>query len=153
MWLAQALSDSAGSPLEMFSVRGDGLTTATTDKTDVSAFVATASVAAYSGTVMEVQTTGTTAGSGFMLFHVGVGSGRGVVPVLCLCVCGRVCGGSSVRCFGEGCQADCVACVYVCVLSWLPFCFVLVAWVCAVGVRPRRTRRRRILRSRCGATV
>ena len=71
MWWVQALSDSAGSPLEMFSVRGDGLTTATTDKTDVSAFVATASVAAYSGTVMEVQTTGTTAGSGFKLFHVG----------------------------------------------------------------------------------
>jgi hypothetical protein len=93
MWLAQALSNSMGSPLEMFSVRGDGLTTATTDKTGVSAFVATASVAAYSGTVMEVQTTGTTAGSGFKLFHVGVGSGRGVVPALCLYVCGRVFGG------------------------------------------------------------
>jgi hypothetical protein len=68
----QALSDSAGTPpLAMFSVRGDGLTTAMTDKTGVSAFVATASVASYVATVMEVQTTGTNAGSGFNLFHVG----------------------------------------------------------------------------------
>ena len=57
--------------MEMFSVRGDGLTKATTDKPDVSALVATASVASYVGTVMEVQTTGTAAGSGFKLFHVG----------------------------------------------------------------------------------
>ena len=73
----QALSDSAGAPLEMFSVRGDGLTKATTDKPDVSALVATASVASYVGTVMEVQTTGTTAGSGFKLFHVGGERGVG----------------------------------------------------------------------------
>ena len=68
----QALSGS-GTPLETFSVRGDGLTKATTDKTDVSALVATASAASYVGTVMEVQTTVTTAGSGFQLFHVRVG--------------------------------------------------------------------------------
>ncbi len=81
----QALSDSGGTPLEMFSVRGDGLTTATTDKTNVSAFVATASVASYVGTVMEVQTTGTNAGSGFKLFHVGgerAGCGGAVVAMV-----------------------------------------------------------------------
>ena len=61
----------------MFSVRGDGLTKATTDKTGVSAFVATASVAAYSGTVMEVQTTVTAAGAGFKLFDVGGERGVG----------------------------------------------------------------------------
>ena len=85
----QALSGS-GSPLEMFSVRGDGLTKATTDKIDVSAFVATASVASYVGTVMEVQTTGTTAGSGFKLFHVGgerAGCGGAVVAMVVWVVC------------------------------------------------------------------
>ena len=64
----------------MFSVRGDGLTTATTDKTNVSAFVATASASGYVGTVMEVQTTVTTAalGGSFKLFHVGVRLGGSV---------------------------------------------------------------------------
>jgi hypothetical protein len=61
----------------MFSVRGDGLTTATTDKAVVSAFVATASAGAYAGTVLEVQTTGTAAGGGFKLLHVSLGLGGG----------------------------------------------------------------------------
>ena len=62
-----------GAALEMFSVRGDGRTAATTDKAGVSAIVATASAASYVGTVLEVQTTGTAAGGGFQLFHVRVG--------------------------------------------------------------------------------
>ena len=71
----QAVNDE----MEMFSVRGDGLTTATTDKTVVSAFVATASAGAYAGTVLEVQTTGTAAGGGFRLLHVSrvLGGGLG----------------------------------------------------------------------------
>ena len=97
----------------MFSVRGDGLTKATTDKTGVSAFVATASVAAYSGTVMEVQTTGTAAGSGFKLFHVGgergVGvSGRGGGGGGVVVGVGVVGGWFSARCLGESFGADCV---------------------------------------------
>ncbi len=69
----QAVNDE----MEMFSVRGDGLTTATTDKAVVSAFVATASAGAYTGTVLEVQTTGTAAGGGFRLLHVSIGWGGG----------------------------------------------------------------------------
>ena len=77
-YLLRALTDAGGSHAEMFSVRGDGLTTATTDQAGVSAFVATASGAAYAGTVMEVQTTGTAAGGGFRLLHVSRVLGRGV---------------------------------------------------------------------------
>ena len=87
----------------MFSVRGDGLTTVSTDKTEVSAFVATASVADYVGTVMEVQTTGTAAGSGFKLFHVGDGWGVGELCRGCWCEWGIGVGGGSLsaRCLGE----------------------------------------------------
>ena len=61
----QAVNDE----MELFSVRGDGLTTATADKTSVSAFVAKASVTEYVGTVMEVQATNST-GENFYLFKV-----------------------------------------------------------------------------------
>ncbi len=71
----QAVNDE----MEIFSVRGDGLTTATTDKAVASAFVATASAGAYTGTVLEVQTTGTAAGGGFRLLHVSLGWGGGWV--------------------------------------------------------------------------
>jgi hypothetical protein len=99
--------------VEKFSVRGDGLMTATTAEAGVSAVVAHATHATYAGTVMEVQTTGTAAGSGFKLFHVGgergVGvSGRGGGGGGVVVGVGVVGGWFSARCLGESFGADCV---------------------------------------------
>jgi hypothetical protein len=57
--------------VEKFSVRGDGLTTATTAEAGVSALVAHAANAAYTGTVLVAQTVhSSTNGAGFYLLRV-----------------------------------------------------------------------------------
>ena len=59
-----------GSPVEMFSVRGDGLTTITTGEVNVGALVAQSSNVNYSGVVLESKTTAASGGPGFLLFKV-----------------------------------------------------------------------------------
>ena len=54
----------------MFSVRGDGLTTITTDKPSVSAVVARTSSIDYSGVVLRAQTTIAVGATSFSLFKV-----------------------------------------------------------------------------------
>ena len=69
----QALSDSGGStPLEMFSVRGDGMTTATTDKSDVTALAAVAMHPSFasSSPVLHARTSTAAASAAFFLFKV-----------------------------------------------------------------------------------
>ena len=61
----QGFADS----VEKFSVRGDGLTTATTAEADVSAVVAHAAHVAYTGDVLAAQTT-RASDAGFWLFKV-----------------------------------------------------------------------------------
>ena len=65
----------------MFSVRGDGLTTATTDKAGVSAVVAHATHGAYTGDVLVAQTT-MASDDGFHLFKVR-GGARACACVVC----------------------------------------------------------------------
>ena len=55
--------------MEKFSVRGDGLTTATTAEVGVSAVVAHAAHATYTGSVLVAQTT-MASDAGFWLFKV-----------------------------------------------------------------------------------
>ena len=59
-----------GSPVEMFSVRGDGLTTITTGEVNVGALVAQSSNVNYSGVVLESKTTAASGGPGFLLFKL-----------------------------------------------------------------------------------
>ena len=54
----------------MFSVRGDGLTTATTDKPNVSAVLAQASSASYTDVVLHSQTTTALTLANFYLYKV-----------------------------------------------------------------------------------
>jgi hypothetical protein len=55
----------------MFSVRGDGLTTVTTDKSGVTAVLAQASNSAYTGIVLQSKSTVAAGSAGFYLFKVG----------------------------------------------------------------------------------
>ncbi len=73
-YLLRALTDSAGTPAEMFSVRGDGLTTVSMTAAGVSALVAHATHATYTGDVLVAQTT-MASGSGFWLLKVGAAAG------------------------------------------------------------------------------
>ena len=54
---------------EKFSIRGDGLTTATTAEADVSAIVASAGHSSYAGVVFEARTT-QSVNTAFLLFKV-----------------------------------------------------------------------------------
>jgi hypothetical protein len=93
------LVQASAAAVDKLVVRGDGETTVTTADAGVTAVIAQASAASYTGTVMEVQTTNTAAGSGFQLLHVGVGSRQevgaavGFVGYSCVCACagGRAC--------------------------------------------------------------
>ena len=88
--------------MEKFSVRGDGLMTATTAEAGVSAVVAHATHATYAGDVLVAQTV-RASDAGFHLFKVRAGVVSG-----CSCVCARErlrgaragagCGGRPVRC-------------------------------------------------------
>ena len=95
-YLMQALTGSGSlSALEMFSVRGDGRTKSTTDRQSVSAVIADASHASYSGVVLEARTSASGAGAGFSLFKVWLRAGRvgcvsgarGVWRLTRCCVC------------------------------------------------------------------
>ena len=68
-FIAQART-SLSSAVEMFSVRGDGMTTAATDKPGVTAILAQASSSAYSGVILQSKSTITSASSTFYLFKV-----------------------------------------------------------------------------------
>ncbi len=59
----------SSSGVEKFSVRGDGLTTATTAEAGVSAVVAHAAHGSYAGSVLVAQTA-TSSDAGFWLFKV-----------------------------------------------------------------------------------
>ena len=88
--------------VEKFSVRGDGLMTATTAEAGVSAVVAHATHATYAGSVLAAQAV-RASDAGFYLFKVRAGLVSG-----CPCVCARErldcvragagCGGRPVRC-------------------------------------------------------
>ena len=88
--------------VEKFSVRGDGLMTATTAEAGVSAVVAHATHATYAGSVLAAQAV-IASDAGFYLFKVRAGLVSG-----CPCVCARErldcvragagCGGRPVRC-------------------------------------------------------
>ncbi len=64
------LVQASAATVDKLVVRGDGETTVTTAETDVSAVIAQASAATYTGTVMEVKTTGAAAAGTFRLFKV-----------------------------------------------------------------------------------
>ena len=63
------MGQGSSSGVEKFSVRGDGLTTATTAEVGVSAVVAHAAHVAYTGNVLVAQTT-RASDAGFWLFKV-----------------------------------------------------------------------------------
>ncbi len=67
----QARSSVSGSPLEMFSVRGDGAVLISMNAASQDSFVASATVSAgYTGTVVRAKTSNVAAGDGFYLFKV-----------------------------------------------------------------------------------
>ena len=64
------LVQASAATVDKLVVRGDGETTVSTAETGVSAVIAQASAASYTGTVMEVKTTGAAAAGTFRLFKV-----------------------------------------------------------------------------------
>ena len=68
-YLLRTLTDSAGTQAEMFSVRGDGMTTVSMDAAGEAALVAHATHATYTGNVLVAQAT-MASGAGFWLFKV-----------------------------------------------------------------------------------
>ncbi len=68
-YLLRALTNSTGTPAEMFSVRGDGLTTVSMTAAGESVLVAHATHPTYTGNVLVAETT-TASGAEFWLFKV-----------------------------------------------------------------------------------